>query len=99
MWLLLRREYLKKENAPRKQLLYVMNPNKFMVCQFLIDYHEKTRGDKASGSLLLIHALASALPQHSGPLSFPGASAAQTATAPTENRAVGRQQLSNPARR
>ena len=26
-------EYLRKENAPRKQLLYVMNPNKFMACQ------------------------------------------------------------------
>jgi DNA excision repair protein ERCC-3 len=31
---------------PRKQaLLYIMNPTKFQVCQFLIDYHEK-RGDK-----------------------------------------------------
>ncbi|GLC37001.1 General transcription and DNA repair factor IIH helicase subunit xpb1, partial [Pleodorina starrii] len=40
------REYLKKENSPRKQLLYVMNPNKFMACQFLIDFHERVRGDK-----------------------------------------------------
>eukprot|EP00798_Chlamydomonas_sp_ICE-L_P006586 gene6586-3238_t len=39
-------EYLKKENAPRRQLLYVMNPNKFMACQFLIEYHERVRGDK-----------------------------------------------------
>lgn len=27
------------------QLLYVMNPNKFRACQYLIEYHEK-RGDK-----------------------------------------------------
>eukprot|EP00884_Botryococcus_braunii_P010983 jgi/Botrbrau1/19887/Bobra.0059s0008.1 len=40
------REYLKKENALRKQLLYIMNPNKFQACQFLIDYHERVRGDK-----------------------------------------------------
>lgn len=32
--------------SSRKQaLLYIMNPTKFQVCQFLIDYHEK-RGDK-----------------------------------------------------
>jgi hypothetical protein len=29
-----------------RQLLYVMNPNKFMVCEFLIDWHERVRGDK-----------------------------------------------------
>lgn len=23
-----------------------MNPNKFMACQFLIDFHERVRGDK-----------------------------------------------------
>jgi len=40
------REYLKKENGPRRQLLYVMNPNKFMATQFLIEYHERVRGDK-----------------------------------------------------
>lgn len=34
--------------TPRRQLLYVMNPNKFMVCQFLIDWHERVRGDKVS---------------------------------------------------
>ncbi|KAK9830608.1 hypothetical protein WJX81_004839 [Elliptochloris bilobata] len=39
-------EYLKKENAARRQLLYVMNPNKFQSCQFLIQYHEQVRGDK-----------------------------------------------------
>ena len=37
------REYLKKENAARRQLLYVMNPNKFQACQFLIQYHEQAR--------------------------------------------------------
>lgn len=31
---------------PCRQLLYVMNPNKFMVCQYLIDWHERTRKDK-----------------------------------------------------
>ena len=35
------REYLKKENSARRQLLYVMNPNKFQACQFLIQYHEQ----------------------------------------------------------
>ncbi|CAK0736769.1 General transcription and DNA repair factor IIH helicase subunit xpb2 [Coccomyxa viridis] len=40
------REYLKKDNAARRQLLYVMNPNKFQACQFLIQYHEQVRGDK-----------------------------------------------------
>jgi len=39
-------EYLKKENAARKQALYVMNPTKFRACQFLINYHEQQRGDK-----------------------------------------------------
>ncbi len=34
-------EYLKKDNAARRQLLYVMNPNKFQACQFLIQYHEQ----------------------------------------------------------
>lgn len=32
-----------------RQLLYVMNPNKFMVCQYLIDWHERIRGDKVGG--------------------------------------------------
>eukprot|EP00899_Mesostigma_viride_P004782 jgi/Mesvir1/14304/Mv09727-RA.4 len=39
------REYLKKENAGKRQALYVMNPNKFQACQFLVSYHEG-RGDK-----------------------------------------------------
>lgn len=37
------RAYLDKSNAARKQLLYVMNPNKFMACQFLVQYHERVR--------------------------------------------------------
>ncbi|WCJ24749.1 General transcription and DNA repair factor IIH helicase subunit XPB [Euphorbia peplus] len=39
-------EYLKKENSKKKQALYVMNPNKFRACEFLIRFHEKERGDK-----------------------------------------------------
>ncbi|XP_031783608.1 general transcription and DNA repair factor IIH helicase subunit XPB [Nasonia vitripennis] len=38
------REYLSCKMT-RKLLLYVMNPNKFRACQFLIRYHER-RGDK-----------------------------------------------------
>ena len=37
-------EYL-QANAKKKTLLYVMNPNKFRACEFLIRYHEK-QGDK-----------------------------------------------------
>ena len=37
-------EYLKTTSRKRR-LIYVMNPNKFQACQFLINYHEK-RGDK-----------------------------------------------------
>ena len=40
------KEYLKPENSGRKQLLYGMNPNKFQACQFLMEYHERVRGDK-----------------------------------------------------
>ncbi|KAL1156067.1 hypothetical protein E1A91_A08G066600v1 [Gossypium mustelinum] len=29
-------EYFKKENSKKKQALYVMNPNKFRACEFLI---------------------------------------------------------------
>ncbi|KAH7653075.1 DNA helicase protein [Dioscorea alata] len=39
-------EYLKKENSKKKQALYVMNPNKFRACEFLIRVHEQQRGDK-----------------------------------------------------
>ncbi|EFJ20433.1 hypothetical protein SELMODRAFT_109026 [Selaginella moellendorffii] len=38
-------EYLKKENR-KQQALYVMNPNKFRACEFLIRFHEQQRGDK-----------------------------------------------------
>jgi DNA excision repair protein ERCC-3 len=38
------REYL-NESSRKRKLLFIMNPNKFQACQFLIDYHEK-RGDK-----------------------------------------------------
>jgi DNA excision repair protein ERCC-3 len=38
------REYLRCTNRKR-MLLYCMNPTKFQVCQFLINYHEE-RGDK-----------------------------------------------------
>lgn len=38
------REYLAAKTM-KKMLFYVMNPNKFRVCQFLIKYHEK-RNDK-----------------------------------------------------
>ena len=34
-----------KETTRKQALYYIMNPVKFQVCQFLIDYHEK-RGDK-----------------------------------------------------
>ncbi|CAN6480999.1 unnamed protein product [Victoria cruziana] len=39
-------EYLKRENSKKKQALYVMNPNKFRACEFLIRFHEQERGDK-----------------------------------------------------
>ncbi|XP_022158845.1 DNA repair helicase XPB1 [Momordica charantia] len=39
-------EYLKKENSKKKQALYIMNPNKFRACEFLIRFHEQQRGDK-----------------------------------------------------
>jgi DNA excision repair protein ERCC-3 len=39
-------EYLRPENAARKQALYVMNPSKFRTCQYLMQYHEQARGDK-----------------------------------------------------
>lgn len=41
-------EYKKKENSNnRKQALYLMNPNKFRMCEYLIQFHEQQRrGDK-----------------------------------------------------
>ena len=38
------REYLRAD-AALKRMLYVMNPNKFQHCQYLIEYHGG-RGDK-----------------------------------------------------
>lgn len=38
-------EYLAPDSSKRKRLLYVMNPIKFQICQYLIEYHE-SRGDK-----------------------------------------------------
>lgn len=34
------RQYLRETNAKRKQLLYVMNPEKYRVCKLLLEYHE-----------------------------------------------------------
>ena len=34
-------EYLKPERTKYRQLMYVMNPNKFRACQYLIHYHEQ----------------------------------------------------------
>lgn len=39
-------EYLNPDNSRRKQGLYVMNPNKFRACEYLIRFHEQQRGDK-----------------------------------------------------
>lgn len=39
-------EYLKKDNHRKRQGLYVMNPNKFRACEFLLRFHEQQRGDK-----------------------------------------------------
>eukprot|EP00850_Spirogloea_muscicola_P022612 SM000303S11790 [mRNA] locus=s303:62101:67272:- [translate_table: standard] len=39
-------EYLKDSNARKRQALYVMNPNKFRACEYLIRFHEQQRGDK-----------------------------------------------------
>ena len=39
------RQYLRETNAKRKQLLYVMNPEKYRVCKLLLEYHE-SQNDK-----------------------------------------------------
>ncbi|KAH0727868.1 hypothetical protein KY290_003587 [Solanum tuberosum] len=39
-------EYLKQENHRKRKALYVMNPNKFRACEFLIRFHEQQRDDK-----------------------------------------------------
>ncbi|KAF9581005.1 DNA repair helicase RAD25 [Lunasporangiospora selenospora] len=49
------REYL-RENSRKRTLLYVMNPNKFQACQYLIRYHEE-RGDKIIVFSDNVHAL------------------------------------------
>ncbi|XVE64808.1 hypothetical protein DITRI_Ditri07aG0131700 [Diplodiscus trichospermus] len=59
-------EYLKKENPRRNRFtliclfsmsfvaLYVMNPNKFRACEFLIRFHEQERGDKIADNLFAL---------------------------------------------
>lgn len=39
------REYLNAKEARLRQLLYVMNPSKIRVCEYLVNFHE-ARGDK-----------------------------------------------------
>ena len=39
-------KYLEPECKPKKQALYCMNPNKFMACQYLMQFHEQQRKDK-----------------------------------------------------
>ena len=48
VWCPMTREFYEEyltQPARRRPSLYVMNPNKFRVCQFLVEYH-KRRGDK-----------------------------------------------------
>ena len=40
------KKYLDKEQASKRQVLFCMNPNKFMTCQYLMRFHEQQRGDK-----------------------------------------------------
>ena len=40
------RKYCNPNYANKKQVLYCMNPNKFMACQFLMQFHEQQRKDK-----------------------------------------------------
>jgi len=39
-------KYLDPKFALKRQVLYCMNPNKFMACQYLMTYHENFRKDK-----------------------------------------------------
>ena len=39
-------KYLDPKFSMKKQVLYCMNPNKFMACQYLMTYHENFRKDK-----------------------------------------------------
>ncbi|KAJ3229847.1 hypothetical protein HDU81_004967 [Chytriomyces hyalinus] len=48
VWCTMTREFYKEyldQSSRKRQLLYVMNPNKIQACQYLIDFHEQ-RGDK-----------------------------------------------------
>ncbi|KAJ3140914.1 hypothetical protein HK100_008278 [Physocladia obscura] len=48
VWCTMTKEFYKEylgQSSRKRQLLYVMNPNKIQACQYLIDYHE-ARGDK-----------------------------------------------------
>ena len=40
------KKYLSNDIAAKRQILYCMNPNKFMTCQYLMQFHEKQRKDK-----------------------------------------------------
>ena len=40
------RKYCDANYGNKKQILYCMNPNKFMACQFLMQFHEQQRKDK-----------------------------------------------------
>lgn len=40
------KKYLSNDLAAKRQILYCMNPNKFMTCQYLMQFHEKQRKDK-----------------------------------------------------
>ena len=40
------KKYLSKDQAAKRQVLYCMNPNKFMACQYLMQFHEQQRKDK-----------------------------------------------------
>ncbi|KAJ3031828.1 UNVERIFIED_CONTAM: hypothetical protein HDU68_012334 [Siphonaria sp. JEL0065] len=48
VWCTMTKEFYKEylgQSSRKRQLLYVMNPNKIQACQYLIDFHEQ-RGDK-----------------------------------------------------
>ncbi|KAJ3063385.1 hypothetical protein HDU98_000812 [Podochytrium sp. JEL0797] len=48
VWCEMTKEFYKEylpQSSRKRQLLYVMNPNKIQACQYLIDFHEQ-RGDK-----------------------------------------------------
>jgi DNA excision repair protein ERCC-3 len=40
------KKYLQRDQASKRQVLYCMNPNKFMACQYLMQFHEQQRKDK-----------------------------------------------------